>query len=177
MDTLPKQQYTVISTSDEIYQIIGSGFHEELLTFLQRESDPSYTIPTPYLLLYIEKHPIQYAQYHFASGPRWLAWEDYPRFYPAVGSQCPEILHGQISDADAKKPILYGAKLSDTAATLEGRTIMESRAWAWYQTFSAMHPRDCSIVYEDEDFLCCCITQNPASLYTLGVTARTEGGT
>ena len=176
IDTLPKQQYTVISTSDEIYQIIGSGFHEELLTFLQRESDPTYTIPTPYLLLYIEKHPIEYAQYHFPSGPRWLAWEEYPRFYPDIASQCPEIRKGQITEEDAEKAILYGAKLSDTAATVEGRAILESKAWAWYQTFSALHPRDCRIVYEDEDFLCCCVTQNPASLYTLGVMDQAEGG-
>lgn len=29
----PKQRYTIISTTDEIYQVIESGWHEEILDF------------------------------------------------------------------------------------------------------------------------------------------------
>lgn len=176
IQTLPPQKYTVISTTEELYQVIETGYHEELLTFLEREYDGTYTIPTPYLLLYIEKHPLYCAQHHFAAGPRWLAWEDYPAVYPGTSSQCPDLLKGEISPEAAAMDIFYGQKLSDSASTMEGRTILESKAYEWYQTFSAMHPRSCRVIYEDEDFMCCCITQNPYSLFTLGIMEQTERG-
>lgn len=174
IDTLPKFSYTIVSTTEELYQVIETGYHEELLTFLQREKDPTYTIPTPYLLLYIEKRPLYYAQYHYPQGPRWLAREEYVAISPIQSTQCPKILSGEISEEAAKETILYGSKLSDSATELKGRIILESKAYAWYQAFSAMHPRACSVVYEDENFLCCCITQNPYCLYTLGIMEETE---
>ncbi len=169
MDTLPPQTYTIISTTDELYQVIENGFHEELLIFIEQEHDETYTIPTKYLLLYIEKKPIKYAQYHFANGPEWLARKEYPELYVSNASQCPEILCTEISKMAAGDEIFYGGKLSDSATNAEGRRVLESKAYQWYTVFSSMHPRDCRVVYEDDDFMCCCITQNPASLYTLGV--------
>ena len=169
MDTLPQDNYTIISTTEELYQVIERGYHEELLQFIQKEKDKRYTIPTPYLLLYIEKHPIVYAQYHFADGPAWLACKNYPALFPGTSSQCPEILSTRITGKAADEKLYYGEKLSDSAADREGRRILESRAFRWYQEFSAMHPRDCRVIYEDDDFMCCCITQNPGSLYTLGI--------
>ena len=176
IDTLPRQSFTVISTSEELYQVVGHGYHEELLTLLRRETDESYTIPTPWLLLYVEKRPLRYVQHHFLTGPRWLAREKYAEMYPGYVSQAPDILRGEISAQDAAKPIKYGKKLSDTATDFEGRIILESRAWEWYETFSAMHPRSCQVLYEDENFVCFCIRQNPASLYSLGVMPAPEDG-
>ena len=176
IDTLPRQTYTVISTSEELYQVVGHGYHEELLTLLRRQSDEGYTIPTPWLLLYVEKHPLRYVQLHFLTGPRWLAREVYTEIYPGFVSEGPEILRGEISPEDAAKPIKYGKKLSDTATDFEGRIILESKAWEWYEAFSALHPRACQVLYEDEDFVCFCIRQNPASLYSLGVMPPAEGG-
>ena len=175
IDALPPQTYTVVSTTDEYYQLIETGFHEELLTFAQRERDPLYTIPTPYVFLYIEKHPIRYAQNHFAGGPSWLAWEKYPQgVYADVdsASQCPHILGGEIDTELMDRGIKYGQKLSDAASDLEGRIILESKAYQWYLDFSQLFPYDGRVVYEDEDFLCYCLTQNVNCLHTLGIYAR-----
>ena len=53
--TLPKQQYTIISTTDELYQVIETGFHEEWIDFLEKSSNRTYTIPTPYLFFFMRK--------------------------------------------------------------------------------------------------------------------------
>lgn len=77
----PKQRYTIISTTDEIYQVIESGWHEEILDFYYKSKLEKYYIPTEYLFFYVEKNPIQYAQYHFFAGPRWLAQKKYSQYY------------------------------------------------------------------------------------------------
>lgn len=172
--SLPAQTYTVVSTTDEFYQLVETGFHEELLTFLQRERDPTYTIPTPYVFLYVEKRPIHYAQKHFASGPRWLAEEKYYPMYESLNSasQCPGIRGGEISGDMADQDIRYGLKLSDTASDLDGRIILESKAYRWFQTFSEMYPYEGRVLYEDDDFLCYGFEQNVNCLYSLGIFAE-----
>ena len=172
LDEIPDDTFTVVSTTEELYQVIEYGFHEELLTFVQREQDPSYTLPTPYVFLYIEKKPLHYAHYHFATGPAWLGREKYPRYLPSISSQCPAVRAGEIDEESAEKGIRYGAKLSDTATNLEGRTILESKAYRWYQRFSSVYPNESRVYYEDEDFLCFCFVQNVNSLYSLGAVAE-----
>lgn len=55
MSKFPQYSYTIVSTSDEIYQVIQCGRHEELLTFLQEIEKNDYTLPTEYVFLYVEK--------------------------------------------------------------------------------------------------------------------------
>lgn len=166
---VPAYQYTIISTTDELYQVIETGFHEEWIDFLEKNGDESYTIPTPYLFFFIEKHPIRYAQNCFASGPRWLAEEKYARLYRGIGAQYPDILHGQVSEEAAEMDFSGINKRSDSASSLTSRTILESRAYLWYQQFSALHPHEGKVIYEDDDFLCYCVHQNEFSLFSLGV--------
>lgn len=174
VDQYPKYQYTVISTTDEYYQLVETGFHEELLTLLQRETDVGYTIPTPYVFLYLEKHPIRYAQNHFADGPWWLASTKYPAYYKDLGtaSQCPDILGGQVDLEHAEEGIRYGSKLSDTATDLEGRTILESKGFQWMERFQELYPEVSRVIYEDDDFVCYGFIQNPNVLFTLGIFAQ-----
>ena len=75
-DKFPENSYTIVSTTDELYQVIEQGRHEELLTFLNRVNGSGYTLPTEYIFVYVEKRPIQYAQNHFFTGPDWLAEEN-----------------------------------------------------------------------------------------------------
>ena len=51
----PKQRYTIISTTDEIYQVIESGWHEEILDFYYKSKLEKYYIPTEYLFFYVER--------------------------------------------------------------------------------------------------------------------------
>ena len=169
VEHVPDFKYTIISTTDELYQVIENGYHEEWIDFLEKRSKATYTIPTPYMFFFIEKHPIRYAQNNFASGPEWLADEKYVELYRGTGAQYPYILHGQISEEDAKKPLSYGKKRSDTASSLEKRIILESKAYEWFTEFSEIYPNDGEVIYEDEDYICYCVHQNEFSLFSLGI--------
>ena len=169
VEKMPKYQYTIISTTDELYQVIETGFHEEWIDFLDKSHKPNYTIPTPYMFFFIEKHPLAYAQYNFVSGPEWLAAEKYSELFGTYGAQYPEILHGEVSEESAEKTISNEKKRSETASKLSNRIILESKAFAWYQKFSEIHPNDGEVIYEDDDFLCYCVHQNEFSLFSLGI--------
>ena len=166
---MPKFQYTIISTTDELYQVIETGYHEEWIDLLEKCRDRTYTIPTPYLFFFIEKHPLQYAQHNCAAGPKWLAAEKYPKIFGVSGVQYPEILHGEVSEEAAAKKLSYGELRSETASTLSNRIILESKAYAWYLKFSEMNPNEGEVIYEDEDYLCYCVHQNEFSLFSLGI--------
>ena len=166
---MPQYQYTIISTTDELYQVIETGYHEEWIDFLEKRRDRTYTIPTPYLFFFIEKHPLHYAQHNCAAGPEWLAAEKYPKIFGVSGVQYPEILHGEVSEESAAMSLSYGQKRSESASIFKNRIILESKAYAWYQKFSEMNPNEGEVIYEDEDFLCYCVRQNEFSLFSLGI--------
>ena len=52
-DKFPENSYTIVSTTDELYQVIEQGRHEELLTFLNRVNGSGYTLPTEYIFVYV----------------------------------------------------------------------------------------------------------------------------
>ena len=176
-ENVDKNTFTIVSTTDELYQVIDYGYHEEWIDFIENSNNEKYTIPTTYLFFYIEKKPLAYAQYSFATGPWWLASEKYPQVLnasvkDAVTSQYPVIRQGRISDFLAEQKIDYGRKKADTANKLSSRQVLESKAYQWYLEFSRLHPNAGNVIYEDDEFLCYCIKQNTYCLYTLGVLHR-----
>ena len=56
MDDYPQYSYTIISTTEEMYQSIEEARHEEILEFYNRSKQEDYYIPTEYLFFYIEKN-------------------------------------------------------------------------------------------------------------------------
>ena len=167
----PKQSYTIISTTDEIYQVIESGWHEEILGFYYKSKLEKYYIPTEYLFFYVEKNPIQYAQYHFFAGPRWLAQKKYSQYYKysnAVISEGSAIKSSKISEDVLGEPLTDMGKASDAYSNLKNRTILESELYFWCQDFKARLPYEIQVYYEDEDVVCYMIKQNPEHLYNLG---------
>ena len=167
----PKQRYTIISTTDEIYQVIESGWHEEILDFYYKSKLEKYYIPTEYLFFYVEKNPIQYAQYHFFAGPRWLAQKKYSQYYKysnAVISEGSAIKSSKISEDVLGEPLTDMEKASDAYSNLKNRTILESELYFWCQDFKARLPYEIQVYYEDEDVVCYMIKQNPEHLYNLG---------
>lgn len=167
----PKQRYTIISTTDEIYQVIESGWHEEILDFYYKSKLEKYYIPTEYLFFYVEKNPIQYAQYHFFAGPRWLAQKKYSQYYKysnAVISEGSAIKSSKVSEDMLGEPLTDMGKASDAYSNLKNRTILESELYFWCQDFKARLPYEIQVYYEDEDVVCYMIKQNPEHLYNLG---------
>lgn len=171
---LPKYSYTIVSTVDELYQEIEYGYHEEVVNFVNECIESDYTLPTEYVFIYVEKHPLEYAQSHFFSGPDWLAEEKYTKYYHSFVSQCPEKSTAVISE-DLAKPPFFVYPISNYAySDLPSRMVLESRLYSWCQEFSELYPGEMYTYYEDEDFVCYYFKQNPACLYQLGFQSGEE---
>ena len=171
MDDYPQYSYTIISTTEEMYQSVEDARHEEILEFYNRSKQEDYYIPTEYLFFYIEKNPIYYAQYHFFSGPRWLAQDKYTKFYEyttAVLSVGDNIEHGEISEELVGESLTIMGKASDAYSIIGNRRILESEMYYWCQEFKTRFPYELKVYYEDEDFICYVVKQNPEHLYNLG---------
>ena len=171
IEKYPQYTYTIISTTEELYQAIETGRHEEILDFYYRTRSENYYIPTEYLFFYVEKNPIQYAQYHFFSGPRWLAQEKYIPYYKysnSILSEGDQIKHGRISRRFLNEPLAIMGKASDAYSNITNRKILESEMYYWCQNFETIYPNEIKFYYEDEDFVCYVVKQNPDHLYNLG---------
>ena len=163
MNHFPEGTYKVVSMGDEAYQV-GEGSHEELLTFLENIEGKDYFIPVEYIFLYVEKRPLYRGQVHFLTAPRWLAQENY-EVYEGLWNQtqCPNILHGEISQGLAQKEIPYYPGVFENYDNLTTRTILCSKIYSWYQEFTVAHPAETNIYYEDDDFVCYVIHQDQAA--------------
>lgn len=164
IQSFPQNTYTIVSSTDDLYQIYAYGRHEEWLQFL-READQAKGnyLPTEYVFIYVEKRPIVHAQLHFADGPSWLA------SHRKGKSVFPHVLATEISDTDAEKEIPNFSRFYDAYQDLEARTIINSKMYKWCQDFAALYDHEMKIYYEDEDFVCYYFRQNPYSLYNLAI--------
>lgn len=158
--------FTIISSTDELYHVMGYGFHEELVRFVNQSEEETYTIPTEYLFLYIEKNVIARAQYHLANGPAWLAENKYAGYYRTESVE-PVIVKQTISKDYAD---LNFGKFPEAFAVYNihwMRTVLNSKLFAWCQKFNAMYPNELHVYYEDNDILVYYLRQNPRNLYEL----------
>lgn len=170
-ETLPQYSFTIVSPTDELYQQIQYGWHEELSGFVNQVQEREYTLPSEHIFIFIEKTPFKYAQYHLASGPGWLAQEKYMDYFgPSYASQKPEFISSELNPEEDLTGTKYVFDLkSSTYSILEVRTLVESLAYKWCQEFAALYPGELQTYYEDEYFICYYIRQNPQSLYQLGI--------
>ncbi len=167
IEQLPKDSYTIISPTDELYQVIQYGRHEELADFcIKKEGEELYILPTEYVFFFVEKRPLYYAQYHFWDGPAWLATDKYQYQYGAF-SLWPEYRHGEISKEAAGKEMIEFNKPSDVYLSLESRTILQSKAYEWCERFNELYPYELRTYYEDDYFVCYYWKQNPQHFYDL----------
>ena len=167
----PQYSYTIVSTTEELYQVIESGRHEEVLDFYYKSKQDKYILPTEYLFFYIEKNPIKYAQYHFFDGPGWLAQAKYTKNYKystAVLSEGNEIEHSKIGKKYVGESLEVMGKASDAYTNTQNRRILESEMYYWCEEFKKRLPNEIKVYYEDEDFICYMVKQNPEHLYNLG---------
>lgn len=177
IDNFPEKAYVIVAPTDELYPVIQHGWHEELQTFIGNSASESYTLSPEHVFIYVEKRPLQYAQAYFFQGPSWLAqekymdiyWDKYSKKYPDTGaSQAPEITATKVSVEEAEKEIPKYWNSWFTYTKLESRTILESKAYVWCRRFLSQHPGEMEIYYEDDDFVCYHIRQNPDMPYNLG---------
>ncbi|MCR5727721.1 MAG: hypothetical protein K6G24_09675 [Lachnospiraceae bacterium] len=168
VNTLPKDSYTIVSSTDELYQILGHGFHEELIEFINESEVVSYTVPTDYIFIYVEKNAIYRNQDHFFTGPSWLAQNGkYYEKFPGKNSEAENLRKQTISEDVAN---VYFGKFPHSInvyGLLWQRVLLNSKMYVWCQKFNAMYPNELHVYYEDDDFLCYYLHQNPRNLYEL----------
>ena len=172
VQSFPEYNYTVVSSTDDLYSIVQYGRHEELVEFLKTiEKGKEYYIPTEYIFIYVEKHPIEHAQYHYSSGPDWLATDVYAdtNVLHTRTSKYPEIFASQISDEDAKRSVLDYPTEYSSYRDIDSRTVINSKADKWCRDFADMYDNEMKIYYEDDDFICYYFRQNTFSLYDLSI--------
>lgn len=167
IETYPQYTYTVVSPTDELYQIIQHGRHTDLYEFMNHTKyDAEYYIPTEYVFVFAEKKPLQYAQSHFFHGPSWLAQEIYPALYTSFVSQCPDINNSEIS-AESAAEVYHTSRVWPIYTHLENRIILESRVYFWCHDFARLYTYETDVYYEDNDLVCYRIHQNPQRLFNL----------
>ncbi len=169
-DTNP-DEFTIVSTTEEYYQIVEEGYHEELVDFVNSAYyKESYTLPTKYIFIFVEKKPIKYPHYHFASGPEFLAKKEYPSYFGTFVSQDPDIICGEITDEYANTD--YGRFASGTInvySNIDSRCKLESKGYLWCQKFNELYPGELHTYYEDDYFVCYYFKQNQRSIYELSI--------
>ena len=52
---------------------------------------------------------------------------------------------------------------------IDGRTILESKAYEWCQDFAKRHPSELNVYYEDNDFVCYFFQQDVNMPYNLAI--------
>ncbi|MCQ2496995.1 MAG: hypothetical protein MJ131_10455 [Lachnospiraceae bacterium] len=175
-DMKANDNFTIVSTTDEYYQQMGHGYHEEIINFVNAAEAKSYSIPSEYLFIYVEKHPIRRAQRHIFTGPGWIADEKYRELYDGgeeldehVASQCPDIYKSIIQEP-LSDVFFDGFPLDASVYNTEWlRTVVMSKLYVWCQKFNQMYPNELHTYYEDDDFVCYYLIQNPRNLYELAV--------
>lgn len=157
--------YKIISMNDERWQVEDAWTCVQLLDFVQDvEEHRTYSLPAEYLFLYVEKQPIDVGTKQFFIGPDWLGRESslyglfsWSRWYP-------EVLKGSISKDAAEQVINFDEFKEDynnCYSNLWLREILCSKAYYWYQEFAEIYPTETNVYYEDENFICYVIHQNP----------------
>lgn len=164
----PKHDFTIISPTDDLYQAIEYGRHEEIMTLLRNMQDGTYVIPTEYLFFFVEKEPILYAQHHFVTGPNWLANEKYAPLSPSsITSEGKQVIHSEISKESAEQNQMYFRLLSDTYKNFISRNIIESKMYYWCENLMKKYPDEMNVYYEDDQFICYVLKQNTYRLVSL----------
>ncbi len=108
---------------------------------------------------------MSYRQYDFFRGPAWLAREA-SEFQASYMSHCPHINSLEIS-AESAAELYHTTRVWDVYKDVENRVILESRAYFWCQNFASLYTYETEVYYEDEDFICYRIHQNPQRLFNM----------
>lgn len=171
IQTFPQNSYTIVSPTDELYQVIEYGRHEELLTFVNDSQEKEeYTLPTQYVFLYIEKRALDYAHVHIFNGPSWLAKErGHGCDMAARRSYCPAVCGAEISEEAAQQELVHKENPWHMYTQLESRIVLESKAYEWCKRFSKLYPLELNTYYEDDNFVCYYFVQEPHALYNLAI--------
>lgn len=166
--------YAIISMGDEWPQVERDENCVQLLDVLAAvEEGWPYSVPKEYVFLYVEKHPIMPGTMQYLTGPAWLGRKSAECRDVSEDRYYPDVVKGSISEQAAEYEGLNYDELKwsyfDTYFNHQIRTVLCSKAYYWYQEFARIYPTETNVYYEDEDFICYVIHQNPEAPLNLTI--------
>ena len=138
--------YTIVATSEEYYQVLDYGYHENLSKFVNMVdgNEEAFKFPTPYVFFFIEKKVMQ----------------DY--YYGSV----------EVKPEYAAKEFVYIASSQDYYFQ---RAVLESKAYFWAKRFAEIYAADFQVYFEDDIYIVYLLKQNPYFLYDFQINYLPEG--
>lgn len=143
----PDKTWTICSANDELRMADDHGYHYELTEFLggmeHLTATTTVQMPTRYVFFFIEKIPINYDLIGYEGSGQ------------------------KISEEGASKRLVLGGGLAPYQN--ENRWIIMSRMYYWAQEFQRMYPNEFKVYFENENFVCYYVEQNPYALYNFAI--------
>ena len=141
-----KYSYTIVSTTDERYDIINHGRHTELSKFINMidGNEASFNFTTEYVFFFIEKVLLQ--DYNYGNV--------------------------EVDYKYARKEFIF---LGDVQDYYFQRAIIESKAYYWAKTFEEIYPNNFNVYYEDDIYIVYLMQQNTYYPYELQIDYLSKG--
>lgn len=135
-----KYSYTVVSPTDEYYEVIDHGRHTELSQFVNMidKNEDRFTFTTEYVFFFIEKEVLK----------------DY---------SCGSV---RVDPEYALKDFVYTGDVLDYYYQ---RAVIESKAYYWAKMFRKLYPRNFKIYFEDDIYVVYLLEQNTYYPYDLQI--------
>jgi hypothetical protein len=152
-DEFDDDKWTIVSTVDEYSIVLDSGYHSEWIDFLAEienyDQNTSVTIPTENIFFFIEKRPVAYGDLITIN----KGIPSYPRFTKDDATIA-------ITKDYVKQPSLY---------YINQRSSIMAKAYYWANTYRQYFPNEMTVYYEDENFICYQLKQEPYYLNNLAI--------
>lgn len=133
-----KNTYTIVSPTDEYYDVLDCGYHTQLSKFMDmvNGNQKEFTFPTEYVFFFIEKRVLQ----DYTYGP---------------------------VEVDLKYAAMNLVYLENSQDYYFQRAIIESQAYYWAQKMQQVYPLNFKVFYEDDIYVAYILKQNTYSPYNL----------
>ena len=135
-----KHSYTVVSTTDELYDVIDYGYHTQLSEFMNMVNGKQavFTFPTEYVFFFIEKRVL--LDHYF--GP---------------------------VEVDPQYAAMEFVYFADNQDYFYQRAVLESQAYYWAQKIRQIYPDKFTVYFEDDIYVAYILEQNTYRPYNLRV--------
>lgn len=135
-----KYSYTIVSPTDEYYDVIDHGRHTELSQFVNmiNKNEDKFFFTTDYVFFFIEK----------------LVLQDY--YYGRV----------KVDLKYALKDFIY---MEDVQDYYYQRAVIESKAYFWAKKFHEMYPKNFKVYFENDIYMVYLMEQNTYFPYDLQI--------
>ena len=145
-----KDTYTIVTSTDSLYRIKGSGYHYETWKFMEEmdhyDPEMSLRIPTPYVYFFVEKKTLNPSSAQYFSDN-----QVHGRFISEDLAYTDDLFRDEVESYEAYD-YFYGNE--------ENRSILDSKFYMWIAAYSQFFPKEMQVRYEDDNMIIYRFRQN-----------------